>query len=227
MLNLDGLISNRTRAGKSGPQKPPQKGAKRFFYLAYTHFAKLVGLNMLFLLFCIPVVTIPAALSGMNRVCILLVREGTTGVWGDFIKEFRDSFIKSLPLGILCAFIFMDAGLCVYLSLAAGTLGMMIVLMAAALILFIIAILISSYIFVLTALLSLKNSEILRDAAAMILLEPKTNGILLLTVGGGLSAGLLLLPLSIPVIALFGISLFSLAACTILNEPIQSLSLSG
>lgn len=222
MLNLDVLFGKKIDTRNGITARPPEKGAARFFFLTYTHFAKLVGLNMLFLMFCIPVITIPAALSGLNRTCILLVREGTCSAWYDFIKEFKVSFLRSIPLGTLCAFVFADAALCIYLgqSVISDTAAML--LLIAAFILCVTAILMGSYIFVLLPLISLKNRDVLRDTVLLILLETKTNLLLLLVVGGGIAAAMLFVPYSVPVIAVIGFSFLSLATCTILNEPIQS-----
>ena len=220
MTNLDSLFLNRRGTGAGASVPPPVRGAARFFFLAYTHFAKLVGLNMLFLLFCIPVVTIPAALCGMNRVCILLVREGTASVWNDFITEFRSSLLKSLPPALLCAFLAADAALCVFMSMAVNA-GLMLVLLAAAAVLAIAALLLGCSIYVLMPLVALKNGDILRDALFLIISEPKSDLLLVAVIGGGLTAAVLLLPYSVPVIAVLGPALLSLASCAILHEPIK------
>jgi hypothetical protein len=221
MTNLDSFFLNRSKRGERVSAPTPAGGAARFFFLAYTHFAKLVGVNLLFLLFCIPIVTIPAALSGMNRVCMLLVREGTAGVWSDFTGEFRCSFLKSLPLGLLCAFLFADAALCLFLGMTAGYAGLMPILLLAAAVLAIAALLLGCALFALMPLVALKNGDILRDALYLVMKEPKTDLLLIAVVGGSLTAAVLLLPYSIPVVAVIGLSLVSLASCTILYGPVK------
>lgn len=221
MVNLDMLVGLKSPGGERTAKQLPQKGAARFFYLAYTHFAKLVGANMLFLLFCVPVVTIPAALSGMNRVCILLVREGTCSVWRDFILEFKNSFLKSLPVGALCAFLFADAALCAFLGLA-GASVFSAALFISALILFIFAVLLSCTSSTIMSLVSLKSGDILRDAVSLILRNPVADLYLLIFVGGGIAAAVAFLPFSVPVIAVIWPSFLSLAASMILNGPIQN-----
>ena len=222
MFNLDELFLKDPRRGRADAAKPPARGARRFFFLAYTHFAKLVGLNMLFLLFCVPVITIPAALSGMNRVCILLVMNGRAEVWNDFIAEFKGCFLKSLPFGLGCAFLLADAGLCAYLGLASVSAGLAIPLYAAAVILTVATLLLGSYCFTLLPLVSLRSTDILRNAVLLMLLEPKSDLLLVLLVGGMLVAAALLTPFSVPVIAVILFSLISLAACTILSDLIQN-----
>ena len=72
------------RLSKEGPGTPaPQGGAALYFYLLKTYFWQLLWLSWVFLLSCIPVVTIPAALAAMSRVCLKLVREGCCLFWAE------------------------------------------------------------------------------------------------------------------------------------------------
>ena len=43
----------------------------------------------------------PAALCAMDRVLIVLVREGNVLLWEEFRDEFKKDFWRSLPLGLL------------------------------------------------------------------------------------------------------------------------------
>ena len=79
----------------------PQEGSRRFFYLLWTYIWKLVWLNVAFLIFCIPVITIPAAISAMDRALIVLVRSGNVLLWEEFRDEFKRDFGACLPLGLL------------------------------------------------------------------------------------------------------------------------------
>jgi uncharacterized membrane protein YesL len=71
------------------------KGIKRFLFISYRHFWRSIGLNLLFIAFCLPVVTIPPSIAAINKVPLNLTREGNTFFFKDFIKEFKNSFIKS------------------------------------------------------------------------------------------------------------------------------------
>ena len=82
-------------------------------------------------------------------------------------------------------------------------------------------ILLGSAVFVLMPLVALKNGDILRDALFLAMKEPKTDLLLIVVVGGWLTAVVLLLPYSIPFVAVFGLSLVSLATCTILYGPVK------
>ena len=99
MDNLGNLAKKRWE--KEGNDSPvPQRGAKRYFFLLGTHFWKLVAGNLLFLVFSIPVVTMPASLAALNRVCVKLVRDGNCLLWQEFWAEWKQGFVSSLLLGL-------------------------------------------------------------------------------------------------------------------------------
>ena len=84
----------------------PEKGFGLFFHILFTHATKILLLNLLFAAFSIPIVTLPAALSGVSRVLMLLMKDGYVHVFQDFWKEFKESFWRSLALGAIFAVIF-------------------------------------------------------------------------------------------------------------------------
>lgn len=91
-----------SRPGPGIAKDAPKKKGLRLFWDIYVRvFWELIKLNMLFFLFCIPIVTIGPAFAGMSRVMMLMVRERPFFVWGDFWEEFRASWKKSVPAGLL------------------------------------------------------------------------------------------------------------------------------
>ena len=78
----------------------PPCGWQRAGVMALTHFWKLVALNVLFIVFSLPVVTLPAALTALNRVCVMIYRDGNIFLWHEFRKEFCRSFVRSLIPGL-------------------------------------------------------------------------------------------------------------------------------
>ena len=59
---------------KDAPQK---KGFARYFEILWREFFPLIKLNLLFIISCLPIVTIPAALTAMNRITVTMVRDRT------------------------------------------------------------------------------------------------------------------------------------------------------
>ncbi len=215
---LDPLFK-RKKAPVKDADAPPQKGAARFFFLLSTHLTKLFEVNMLFLLFCLPIVTIPAALSGLSRVCTLLMREGASSVWTDFIAEFKASFTKSIVVFVASVVFLPSAYLCIYIGrgMEGGALSFMLFALAA--LIFFWSILMTCYAYAMMSMCNLGAGAIIRNAASLIFLEPKTDSFLLLFVGGSTVAFIWLLPYSVPA-ALILFSLLSLIAGVTVYDPI-------
>ena len=90
------------RGMKEGAGLPsPSSGYRRYLYLIWNFFWKLVKLNLLFIVFSIPLFTLPAALSAVSGVCRKLIDDGNVFVWEDFRDEFKSGFKKSIPPGVL------------------------------------------------------------------------------------------------------------------------------
>lgn len=204
--------------GKGVTEPVPVQGIRRFVFLLLTHPWKLVTLNLLFLAFCLPVLTIPAALCGMNRVLIQLVREGRCFVWGDFIREFKAELFKSLPFGLLCALLLFDSWY--VLSISAGANGTNMLTLAMGFFFLGFGVLFCGYAFVLLAALPLRNRDILKNVLILMATEWKTNLTLLCSA----------LIMAIIIIALFPYSvmlllswfaLSQLIVCTAVDVPLQ------
>ncbi len=200
-------------------EAPPQSGAKRFWFILGAHFGKLVRLNLLFLAFSIPVITLPAALCGMNRVLIKLVREGHCYLWSDFFGEFKASFLKSLPFGAVSAFLALDAFFA--LTMSGGDPSFSMLLTAAGLLLGGIAALFSGYVFVLLPALNLKSRHIARNAFILIMSEWKTDLVLLAAALLTVFVAVGMFPLGVIVLAIFWFALAQLAVCVSVNGPLQ------
>lgn len=65
----------------------------------------LIGLNLLFLLCCIPVITIGPALSAMYAVLFHQNRGETVPVIRTFFKNFRDNFLQALVFELIMVFL--------------------------------------------------------------------------------------------------------------------------
>lgn len=220
-----GFVDNLTkkRWQKEGADKPvPTAGLRLYLFLLSTHFWKLVRVNLLFLAFCLPVFTIPAALCGLNRVLIRLVREGNCFVWPEFRQEFKQSLFKRLPLGLLfgcglfAAYYLLSLGLSNWQSLYGllfFALGLAALYQTA---------LHGAWAFALAAMLDLSNRDLLKNARCLAALEGKRSlGIAALCIAHGL-----LLLLLFPVSLLFGVTLsFSFtrfSICFLIDPPVQA-----
>jgi len=221
MSITDMIRSKRYAPGKGVIGPPPEKGMMRFYFLLINHFWKYVTLNLLFVVFGIPVVTIPAALCGMNRVHIKLIREGNCFLWSEFIKEFKINLLKSLPFGLLfIAQLFVSyyaLGISIFstdnsIKLFAGALGLFILFFA---------LLFYSYVFVFLPSLALKNRHIAKNAFIIMMTEWKSNFkiIISLVVMAFIIAAFF--PYSVILLPFIWISLQQLIICFVINETMQ------
>ncbi len=221
-MNITELIKRKRFApGKGVTEPPPMKGIKRFFFLLYAHFWKMVTLNLLFLAFCIPVVTIPAALCGVNRVLIKLVREGNCFLWSEFIKEFKSNLFKSLPFGLLFAVLLFMSYYALSVSTSSGDSSLNIFAGAIGLFILGLTLLFSSYVFALLPSLALKNRYIAKNALILMMTEWKTD---LVIIGSIVAMAFIIaafFPYTVFLLPVIWFSLSQLIICTAINEPLQ------
>lgn len=97
-----GIFGNFDKPGP-GIEKnaPKKKGIALFFDVYLRAFWELLKLNMLYLLFCIPIITIGPATAAMTKVTMLIVRERPFFVFGDFFEAFKSNFKQSFVTGLL------------------------------------------------------------------------------------------------------------------------------
>lgn len=205
----------------SEPKQMPQKGAALFLHTLWSNGLQLFALNIITLLLCIPVVTAPAALCAMNRICGILIRRGYVYLLDDYFKELRQSFFRSALLGILYAGFFLSGFISICYSIAFE--GAQLAVFSKLFGFFEIGItfLLSSWSFILLSLQDLSLGQLIRSTFAMILLEPVCSlKILLITVS--CAAGMwFLFPYSVfALLVLPCLAQFTL--CWITKAPIQN-----
>lgn len=202
-------------------RRAPEEGIGRYFYLLWTHAWKLIGVNLLFIAFSLPVVTMPAALCALNRVLIKLVRDGNVFLWEEFRDEFKGDFLRSLPIGLLFgALLFLGYFL---ISLAMGNMNSIYgpFFLAFGLLVIVFSLARAIYAFLMRAMFSLRNRDILKNANVMAAVRGGRSliaaGILLL----GYVLAYMFFPYSFIVVLLCGFSLTHYTICFILNGPIE------
>lgn len=71
-----------------------------FFEIFFRHFWKITELNVLYVIFCIPIITIGPATAGVTKVIRNISLERPAYVWGDFWDSFKKNFKQSFFLGL-------------------------------------------------------------------------------------------------------------------------------
>lgn len=202
-------------------KETPQSGIKRIFYLVVNYPEKLLAVNILFLLGCLPVVTIPASLAALNRYVMKLYRDIYGVTIADFLQEWKDSAGKALPTGII-----VGSGLFYgyYLLSLAGnyqegiqhdaTTGIGIAVVA-------ILLCFATYLYLLMAMFDLPTRVLMKNASIFLLLEWKTDIKILFIEGVFVSFVLLFMPYSVLFVLLIGFSFQQLFLCAILNPVLE------
>lgn len=197
----------------------PKTGFSGFVYVFVNNIWKLFGANLLFALFSLGIITIPAAFCALNRVLVLLIRRGNCFLWQDFVEEFRRSFRRSLLPGGLFLLILAAAYYFGSLGLTNAAIPMSSLLFwTLSFVLFAAALAWGAYSFVFIALLDLNNRDVLKNARLICMARP---GIALLTAAVlGVSAfvAAALMPFWLLALPVVGIVVPQYIVCWLVND---------
>lgn len=84
----------------AGEEAPEKTGPARFLEIAGSQCGTIVKINLLFLLGCLPVVTIPLSLFAMNRVILRVVLDQPVSClrdyWGAFLQNWKRGYLAFL-----------------------------------------------------------------------------------------------------------------------------------
>lgn len=78
---------------------PPRTGAVLFVEILAREWWELFKLNLLMVLFALPVVTIPAMLAATTRITTTMIRDENHYLWRDFWESFRREFWRATLVG--------------------------------------------------------------------------------------------------------------------------------
>ncbi len=161
-----GLFSNYDSAGPGVPKMPQEKkGFFKFMEVFGRHFWDLAFLNLLYILFCIPIVTIGPATAGLIKVARNYSQERSCFMFHDFWKTFKSSFKQSFPLGLIDIFLvyWTIVMISFYYSFSLEyEIGKLLLVVAISLMLIIF--LMHYYIYLLVVSTNLKMKQILKNA---------------------------------------------------------------
>lgn len=97
-----GLFYNNGVAGSGVSKNAGQKKPFfRFWELFFSKFWKFFQINLIYFLFCLPVVTIGPATAAMTAIMRNFYLEKPQFIFHDFKKEFKKNFKQALPIGLL------------------------------------------------------------------------------------------------------------------------------
>ena len=100
---------------KPGPgidkNTPQKKGLVLFFEILVREFWQLIKLNLIFIISCIPIVTIGAALAGLSKSTTKMARDIPNDVWDDFKTGFKENWKPATACGAL-GIVFFVGSIC-------------------------------------------------------------------------------------------------------------------
>lgn len=139
--------------------------------------------NVLFLICCIPIVTIGASIAGLNKVMQDAATDGEKGVFKTFFGAFRDNF-KQATVAWLAIVLFLGGMVCYFLLVATyfeGTLATVANVVLAILVVIVLAI--GAYLFPLMVRYDNTLKEHVLNAGILAVIKlPRTVAIVFLTV---------------------------------------------
>jgi uncharacterized membrane protein YesL len=183
----------------AGPEERGKESPLHFYTGILVEYGfDLIKLNFLFLLACLPVITIPAAITGISWVVSLIVRKKGYGVWKDFWKGFRSDFGQSLFCGILFAIVYYLIGVSIlyYVNVMRSSwMGLALLLVFA--FFTAIPVMMSLYCFSLIATIRLPLYGIIKNSFMLSFLNFRKNLVSLLLFAGAVALTVRYYPLSL------------------------------
>jgi uncharacterized membrane protein YesL len=96
------LTANFEKEGPGINKNDPQKeGFSLFLEILILRFWDIIKLNLIFILYCIPIVTIGPALGAMTSITISMIQRKHIYIFSDFHKAFKSNFKQSFIAGII------------------------------------------------------------------------------------------------------------------------------
>ncbi len=187
---------------------PPRKGVDKtikkkkkifsFTEIYFQKFWKLIQLNFIFILFCMPIITIGPALSATSYIIKNFATYNPIFLFHDFLQSFKENFKKSLIINIF----FLLISFILYISLSFYGQNMqsnkiMIIPYLFILLSCVIFIFMNYYINMMIVLVDLKLIKIIKNSFLLAFLCIKSNLFISILIGIILYIHLLIAPFSI------------------------------
>ena len=151
------------------------------FMQLLTRVGDLIIVNFLFLVCCVPIVTIGAATAALHKVAQDIVHDTDNGIFKTFFRAFRANFRQATVLWLLML-VFAAAMGCNYLLISGFAVGTLATVLKAVLVVFIgLVLVMASYMFPLMVRYTNTMRELAVNALILAVVKlPRTVGLVLL-----------------------------------------------
>lgn len=185
----------------------PKYGRERIWFVMSGHWMELLGMNLLFLLCCVPVITIPSAVAGMTRVVMLWTRDAVrVDFWKEFWDGFRKRFAERLLLWLVIALPPVSVAALLTMTGSSGKATVMLFLLGA------VSFLIQCYWFPMIETIEMPLFSALKNAFILVAADWRTSLKLLFSIGLAYAVSIIFYLYAAPIAA---IGLFSFSSCFI------------
>ncbi|NMM93079.1 DUF624 domain-containing protein [Bifidobacterium oedipodis] len=202
----------------------PLTGIRLFGHLVCAYPWVLVKLNVLFVISCIPIVTIPVALAAMTDVLGMVAERRMVFVWRDYRSAWRKLWKRAYVVGAPYCVTMLVAviGVRFYLGLDSS---MGVAFAGICAIFTVWGFVAGAYVFAMVSGTALRASQVWRNAALLVMARFQSSLLVVVFDVVVLAVGVVLLPWTIAVLPLFGLSLIGLAGTVMSKEGMAALVL--
>jgi len=203
----------RYRGDEPGPGVPedaaPKEGAALFFDILYRDFFNLVKLSLLLTLFCLPIITIPPAITAASKIAFKMSRYEHFFLWQDFWETFKKEFTRSLGLGwLLIAGIILTITSSYFSVLQVKTNSFLYIPLVISSISAALLMMTGFYLFPMISSIDISLKSVLKNAVLLALLHQPYNLLTMLIIAGLSYLILYLFPFSAITLPLFFFGFF-------------------
>lgn len=177
-------------------QDVPETGIRLLLSVIKREWWELIKLNVLFWAACLPVVTIPCAMTAMSRLTVTMVRDQNHYLWRDFWDSFRGEWKRSYAAGGLWILMQLLLAFGCWFYRTQGITPLYLLCGA----LFILVLLSGFYLFPMIACTDLHTPQMLKNAVLLLLVCFPQTLLVVLAIGVLIAAYVMLYPVSAPLL---------------------------
>ncbi len=199
--------------------EPKKKGIMRLFEIIARDMGDLLKLNIVYLICCIPIVTIGPATTALSAVMTKRIRDIPCYVFHEYKKAFKENFKRSFIAGLLVGFFLILSSVAAYFysnwnTSAVGTGEQIVTLMLSSItiVMFVIIFIASNYLFTLIAVIDLPLKQQIKNALLLTVAFLPRSGLILVTIVPIWVATILFFPFTVICFFVYHFSLVNLIA---------------
>ncbi|OZG67503.1 DUF624 domain-containing protein [Bifidobacterium eulemuris] len=225
-MNLTERIVNPPESSSSLQKNnaKPLTGIRLFGHLVCAYPWALVKLNVLFVVSCVPIITIPVALAAMADVLGMVAGRRMVFVWRDYWCAWKRLWRRAYAVGTsyCAAMLLAMIGVRFYLNsgLTAG-----VILAGVCGVLAIWGFVAGAYLFAMIANTALRPAQVWRNAVLLVIARFQSSLLVMVFDSVILMVVFLLMPWTVAVFPLFGLSLIGIAGAVMTKESLAALVL--